>query len=314
MRIGIVAVDGGFGSGLAVLLDLFAVAEVVRPQVDPSIPAFTVNVLAATPQVTSRTGLTRVADAGLGELGEHDVVVLAALGALDADEVTVALGAPQVRAAITALEGVDPTRTRVAAACTGTFALGDAGLLDGGRATTSWWLSPTFRRRYPRVELAEDVMVVNGPRAVTAGAAFAHVDLALALLAEVSPLLADQVARLLVVDRRSAQSAYLAVDHLARHDPLVQTFEQHVRAQLHEPFELVAVARSLGTTPRTLQRHVRDAVGVTPVALVQRLRVERALHLLRTTDEGLERIAPRVGYAHASTLRTLLRRHRQPAA
>jgi transcriptional regulator GlxA family with amidase domain len=36
--------------------------------------------------------------------------------------------------------------------------------------------------------------------------------------------------------------------------------------------------------------------------------VERALHLLKTTDHNVERIASMVGYADGVTLRTLLRR------
>jgi transcriptional regulator GlxA family with amidase domain len=49
-------------------------------------------------------------------------------------------------------------------------------------------------------------------------------------------------------------------------------------------------------------------LGRSPRAYVQDLRVERAVHLLKTTDEGVERIAARVGYADGVTLRTLLRR------
>ena len=112
------------------------------------------------------------------------------------------------------------------------------------------------------------------------------------------------------MDRRTSQGAYLAIGHLTRTDPLVHAFERHVRDHLGDPFELATVAAALGTTTRTLQRHVRTVVGATPIEVVQRLRVERATHLLWTTDHGLERIASLVGYANASTLRTLLRRQR----
>ena len=46
----------------------------------------------------------------------------------------------------------------------------------------------------------------------------------------------------------------------------------------------------------------------TPLSYFQDLRVERALHLLRTSRADIESIAAQVGYADGVTLRTLLRR------
>ena len=70
----------------------------------------------------------------------------------------------------------------VAAACIGTFVLAESGLLDTHRATTTWWLAPLFRKRYPNVELDESNMIVKSGRFVTAGAALGHLDLALWLI------------------------------------------------------------------------------------------------------------------------------------
>jgi transcriptional regulator GlxA family with amidase domain len=62
-------------------------------------------------------------------------------------------------------------------------------------------------------------------------------------------------------------------------------------------------ARAIGVSERTLQRAVRRTLGTSPVRFVQDLRVERASHLLRTTDLPLDVIARKVGYEHANTLR-----------
>jgi hypothetical protein len=48
--------------------------------------------------------------------------------------------------------------------------LAEAGILDGLRATTLWWLSPVFRGRCPTVELDESRMVV-APDSITTLAA-----------------------------------------------------------------------------------------------------------------------------------------------
>jgi len=61
-------------------------------------------------------------------------------------------------------------------------------------------------------------------------------------------------------------------------------------------------------SPRMLERHVAQTLGKSPLSVVQELRVERAVHRLRTGRTSLEEIAAEVGYSDAVTLRTLLRR------
>ncbi|MEK1853826.1 MAG: AraC family transcriptional regulator, partial [Phyllobacterium sp.] len=60
--------------------------------------------------------------------------------------------------------------------------LAEAALLDGEEATTTWWLAPLFRQRYPRVRLDETRIIVQSNAVVTAGAALSHLDLALTLI------------------------------------------------------------------------------------------------------------------------------------
>ena len=150
-------------------------------------------------------------------------------------------------------------------------------------------------------------MVTTSQGVTTAGAAFGHVDLALAVVRMASPALADLVARYLVVDERPSQSAYTIPSALAQSDPLIAAFERWARRHLDTPNSLAEAARALGVSERTLQRTVRRVLNTTPVRFVQDLRVEQATHLLRTTDLSLETIARKVGYEHAATLRALLR-------
>ncbi|HEX4983173.1 MAG TPA: hypothetical protein VFV63_15820 [Ilumatobacteraceae bacterium] len=88
--------------------------------------------------------------------------------------------------------------------------------------TTSWFLGTTFRKRYPAVEVDLDSMVVSDGPFLTAGAAFAHIDLALAVVRRASPDLADRVARLLLIDERPSQAAFVAYGHLDHDDELVR--------------------------------------------------------------------------------------------
>ena len=74
--------------------------------------------------------------------------------------------------------------TWVTSVCTGAFALAQAGLLEGRRATTHW-ASRRLLARYPGVEVVDDRVAVDGNR-VTAGGVTSGIDFALGLIARVA--------------------------------------------------------------------------------------------------------------------------------
>jgi len=88
----------------------------------------------------------------------------------------------------------------------------------------------------------------------------------------------------------------------------VQRFERWARDRLADGFSLEEAAHTLGASKRTLARRINDVLGRSPLSYFQDLRVERAVHLLRTTSDDVEKIAAAVGYADGVTLRNLLRR------
>lgn len=311
MRFGMLVQDGCFGSAVASVIDIVRVADAVRGNVDPTIRPIELSIAAAHKRVSTTTSMTLTADRSLSELSDLDVVIVPALGTLTGADTTSALESSSGRSVIRAISSLDTTTTKLAAACTGVFAVAEAGLVDDRRATTSWFLGPEFRRRYPTVDLDLDTMVVADGNLVTAGAAFAHIDLALSLVRQVSPDLAQHVAKLLLIDERPSQAAFIAYEHLNHDDPIVVAFERLVRAQLDQPFDVADVARHIGVGRRTLERRIRTALNLTPLGFVKRLRLERARHLTATTDLTTADIALRVGYANAETLRALLRSQRK---
>ncbi len=155
--------------------------------------------------------------------------------------------------------------------------------------------------------LAGRRMVIASDGITTAGAAFGHVDLALAVVRATSPTVADLVTRYLVIDERPSQSVYTIPSALAQSDPTVAAFERWARERLAEPISIPRAAKDIGVSERMLQRAVQRTLGTSPIRFIQDLRIERASHLLRTTELSLETISRKVGYKHPNTLRVLLR-------
>jgi OsmC subfamily peroxiredoxin len=106
----------------------------------------------------------------------------------------------------------------------------------------------------------------------------------------------------------TSQSIQSIPGHLALADPLIQRFERWARGLLAEGFSLERAAHELATSKRTLARRMQSVLGKSPLAFFQDLRVERAVHLLRTSHASVDQIATEVGYAEGATLRALLRR------
>jgi transcriptional regulator GlxA family with amidase domain len=308
MHVGVVAIPGTFDSAFTSVLDILRVAEALRRSVDPDIPPVRTTVVGLRPSVRTAGGLIVEADRAIDDgLSAYVVFVVPALGALSASAVEDALALPEVRELRTVLhDSPDAGLPRLAGACTGTFLLAESGRLDGVAAATSWWLNETFQRRYPLVDLDTTRMVVRSGNVLTAGAAFAHIDLAISLVSEVSERLAETVAHRLLIDERPTRSIEALHGHLAATDALVTRLEDEVRRRISEDLSVSDLADTLGVTRRTLERHVRQRTGATPNQLIRRLRAERANHLRRTTDLTMDQIAPRVGYANATTLGRLL--------
>jgi transcriptional regulator GlxA family with amidase domain len=307
MKIDVLTLNDVFDTGLAAVLDAFATANELSAAQGLTSTTFDVTVVGVRREVRSNQGFT-VPVSPAHRRSRPDWVIVPAIGERTPEPLAAALALPEVRDAAHVLRRWADQGAQVAAACIGTFIAAESGVLNGEIATTTWWLAQYFRQRYPLVRLEDGRMLVRSGRVLTAGAALSHMDMALWLIRQASPLLATTTARYLVVDSRPTQSAYAISDHLAHADPLVQRFERWARRRLAKGFSLDEAARAIGASKRTLARRIGNVLGKTPLSYFQDLRVERAVHLLTTSSDDVEKIAAAVGYADGVTLRNLLKR------
>jgi transcriptional regulator GlxA family with amidase domain len=306
MRIAILALEGFWDTGLTVTLDAFTLANKFSAVQMSGTPRFDVSIVGVRKKVRSGQGFAIPVQAVTPDL-KLDWVIVPALGTGTPEQLVPALERRDVHQAKEQLRKWHAAGARIAAACIGTFLLAEAGLLDRREATTTWWLAPLFRQRYPNVLLDETRMLVTSDGIVTAGAAMGHLDLALWFIRQASPELAAVVSRYLLADLRALQAPFIIPNHLAQADPLIQRFERWAREHLREGFSLQEAADALATSARTLQRRCEAVLGKSPLSYFQDLRVERAQSLLHGSGLDLDAIAAEVGYVDGATLRTLLR-------
>jgi transcriptional regulator GlxA family with amidase domain len=291
--------------GLTAVLDGFRVANNLATRQGMK-PPFDVSIVGLRKKIRTVGGLIVPVQAVTPALKPH-WVVLPALGTSTPDLLVPALERPDVKQAMAQLRKWHEGGAQIATSCVGSFLVAETGLLDHREATTTWWLAPLFRQRYPNIHLDESRMLVPTEIGVTAGAAMGHLDLALWLIRKASPELAAVVSRYLLADLRSSQAPYIIPNHLAQADPLVLRFERWAREHLKEGFSLQEAANALATSARSLQRRCQAVLGKSPLSYFQDLRVEHAQTLLHGSGLDLDAIAVEFGYIDGATLGTLLR-------
>lgn len=74
----------------------------------------------------------------------------------------------------------------------------------------------------------------------------------------------------------------------------------YIERHLADAPRLADIAAASSMSRRSLSRAFRDAMGCTPVQYMVRLRIDRALELLRNSDESISEIAYALGYADSA--------------
>ncbi|NIV10518.1 MAG: helix-turn-helix domain-containing protein [Aliifodinibius sp.] len=196
----------------------------------------------------------------------------------------------------------------VASICTGVFLLAETGLLNGKSATLHWGFTDMFRKRYPRVELDHDRMFIDHGRLYCSAGVSAGLDLTLYLVEKFCGRRAAVAsAKTMVLDmgreRQAPYEYFLApIDH---GDPLIAKAQEWMKQHQTEQIDYERLARKFRISRRSLERRFKQAMGVTPLGYLQKLRVEHAKRLLEEGTQTFNEITYQVGYEDISFFRKI---------
>ena len=198
------------------------------------------------------------------------------------------------------------TSRRIAAICTGVFALGDAGLLAGRRVTTHWLFTDAMRSQHPAARLEPDrIFIVDGTVWTAAGNS-AGIDLTLAMLdQDHGAALAQTVARILVVEHRRAggQTQQSAMLDLAPKSDRIQAALAHARSNLRASLSVENLAEAVGLGPRQFSRAFRAETGISPAKAIESLRLEAARLMVEQSRHPVDIIAAETGFGDPERMR-----------
>ncbi|MEM6991265.1 MAG: helix-turn-helix domain-containing protein [Myxococcota bacterium] len=309
MRVGVVVLPNVADGALGLTLDVLRWADTLAQRTTAE-PAFDVELLSTGPDIPrTDSGHPVHTESRLGRAEHCHWLIVPGFMVRTEDELERYLEAPGTRDAVRGIRAARARGSCLAAACTATFLLAEAGALEGRRATTTWWLADAFRRRYPNVELRPDAMLTEAGGVLCGAAGTAHAELAISLVRIVTtPDVAEGVARTLLVDRRVSQWTHRGSAANWGTSDFAERAEAWVRRKLAGPFTMPELARGVGVSHRTLVRRLCEGTGRSPQRFVQTIRLEVAMQLLETTDLTIGEVARRVGHSDATQLRRVFRR------
>lgn len=194
----------------------------------------------------------------------------------------------------------------VLSVCSGAFALAQAGILEGRRATTHWMHTDKLARLFPGTEVDPDVLFVEDRKVVTSAGTAAGIDAALHIVRKEHGAAATNViARRMVVppQRDGGQSQYIEQPVKAECADSFAAVAEWMLENLSDDLTVDQLARRALMSSRTFARRFRADMGTTPAAWLNRQRLIRAQQLLEQTDSGLETIAQETGFGTAAVMR-----------
>jgi transcriptional regulator GlxA family with amidase domain len=199
-------------------------------------------------------------------------------------------------------------------ACSGIFLLAETGLFDGKDATVHFWYARAFQSLYPEVVIhPERVLVISGRREelVCSGASTTWHDLALYLTARhAGATVAQEVARMFALQwHQDGLAPYIVFEGRSDHgDGEILSAQKWLSRHFSVAHPVEEMIRRSRLAERTFKRRFSGATGLTPIAYVQRLRIEDAKRRLERTDAPVDEIGWRVGYEDPAFFRRLFKR------
>ncbi|RJQ83910.1 MAG: helix-turn-helix domain-containing protein [Desulfobacteraceae bacterium] len=199
-------------------------------------------------------------------------------------------------------------------ACSGIFLLAETGLFDGKDATVHYGYARAFAAAYPAVRIhPERVLIISGLREelVSSGASMTWHDLVLYLIARYAGATAAQeVARMFALQwHQDGLAPYIVFEGRRDHgDGDIESAQQWLANHFSVANPVQEMIKRSRLAERTFKRRFTHATGLTPVAYVQRLRVEDAKRRLERTDTSIEEISWLVGYEDPAFFRRLFKR------
>lgn len=194
----------------------------------------------------------------------------------------------------------------LASLCIGAFLLAETGLLDGRKCSTHWAYINEFKERYPQVEVEDGAVITAHENIYSSGGANSLWNLLLYLIEKYADReTAVMISKYFALDiGRDSQSQFAIFKGQRNHgDEDIQRVQDYIEEHYAEKIAIDTLAALINTGRRTFERRFKVATNNTPIAYIQRVRIEAAKKHFEAARKNVTEIMFDVGYTDTKAFR-----------
>ncbi|HEY5746478.1 MAG TPA: helix-turn-helix domain-containing protein [Chryseolinea sp.] len=286
----VVYLPASFYSAMAAtIVELLQVINEVNPRA-----SLTYEFVSGTPQAQSRSGLSFPSSTKAKR--KADVfVLLAGLGSgINAD---ISQLEEEARKAAPYIKKAQQQGAVIAATCAASYFLAHAGLLNGKRATISWWLKRKAQSKFSAVKWEPSRILIRQGRLYTSGGGFSGLELISAVLIDIGFAKEEREARryLVLPPARTSQAPYDGSEADDNPSPFLKKLTRISDEHLPN-LTLGSLAKILAVSSRSLSRKFAEELSMTPGKWIQQERIAKASELLKKGRLSVSEVCYAVGY------------------
>lgn len=200
----------------------------------------------------------------------------------------------------------------ISSVCTGTFTIAETGLLDNYKATTNWVYAYKFQKKYPKIKLKREEIVVEDNNIITCGAVRSFYNLALHLIEKfMDKKTAEKCSNIFLIEKGfTSQTPFTSFLPFKNHnDKIVLSAQNYMEENYWKNLLVEDVEKKVNISPRQFKRRFKNATGETALNYIQKLRIESAKTMLIKNNKNIDEITFAIGYENSSTFRKLFKKH-----
>jgi transcriptional regulator GlxA family with amidase domain len=201
--------------------------------------------------------------------------------------------------------------TEIASLCLGSYFLAEAGLLDGKPCTSHWAAVDDMHRRFPGIELQPDSVLTDQSGIYTGGGAFSSLNLVLYLVEKFCGHdVGVRVAKNFSIHRDHINQAHFSIfNGLSKHgDQVILNAQDYIEAHYAEDISVERIAGLVNMSKRNFVRRFKQAVHITPLEYIQRVKIEAAKRALERGQKNIQALTNQIGYNDSKTFRSVFKR------